>query len=479
MSASIRQKISIPVIAMNIVVLVAFGSIFLFIQNGIGQAVEDRSRVVELARTVDRINVAIRDGILTAEDRFAVQAAEFSLQALQAIDRIAISFPSQARVFREQYLEFFSGLVAVNSLFNENRQVEGRTRLEDLDELLGRMAVVERDLIETADRGYAIALASTVTAMITSFVVFLGMSLIILLLLIPRMIIRPIQQTMNDMSHVAEGDLTREISVRSSDEIGRMSTALVEMVKRLREILGTVQQSAHEVSGGSREISAITDHVSEGASGQAASTEEVAASMEEMSSSINRSSDSSEIATKIATQAAENAKSGGEAVQKTIAAMHDIVSRVSIIEDIARNTNLLALNAAIEAARAGDAGKGFAVVAGEVRKLAERSGLAASEIAQVSGDSVTVAEEAGRLLEAIVTDSKQTAELMIEITAAGSEQRSGAAQINAALAQLDQVVQQNATSSEELSSMAEQLMAQSQALDEATRYFRIEKTSVE
>ena len=174
---------------------------------------------------------------------------------------------------------------------------------------------------------------------------------------------------------------------------------------------------------------------------------------------------------------AGNAEEGGKAVADAVAAMKDIAARIGIIEEIARQTNLLALNAAIEAARAGESGKGFAVVASEVRKLAERSGTAAAEISGLAGSSLEVSDRAGRLIGGIVPDIRQTAELVHEIAAASREQVTGATQINAALVQLDLVIQRNAASSEELSGTATELSGLSATLVEAIRFFRTEDGS--
>jgi methyl-accepting chemotaxis protein len=159
-------------------------------------------------------------------------------------------------------------------------------------------------------------------------------------------------------------------------------------------------------------------------------------------------------------------------VTEAVAAMKEIASKISIIEEIARQTNLLALNAAIEAARAGEHGKGFAVVAAEVRKLAERSQKAAGEINQLSGTTVTVSGKAGEMLEKLVPDIQRTAELVQEITAASKEQDTGAEQINKALQQLEKVIQQNASASEEMAATTEELTAQSDQLVSALSFFR-------
>ncbi|MFT6779652.1 MAG: methyl-accepting chemotaxis protein, partial [Paraglaciecola sp.] len=174
------------------------------------------------------------------------------------------------------------------------------------------------------------------------------------------------------------------------------------------------------------------------------------------------------------TESANAAKEGGESVIATVQAMKDIAGKITIIEDIAYQTNMLALNAAIEAARAGEHGKGFAVVAAEVRKLAERSQVAATEISELTGVSVKVAEKAGGLLEKMVPDISRTAELVQEITAASEEQASGVSQITSAMNQLDQVTQQNAAGSEELAATADEMRSQSQSLIEMMRFFRLD-----
>jgi methyl-accepting chemotaxis protein len=284
---------------------------------------------------------------------------------------------------------------------------------------------------------------------------------------------RPLVQCLSFSKAITGGDLTKQIELDRRDEIGQLVEALNNMVKRLRDIVGEVQAAASNVTTGSQQVSGTTEEMSQGATEQAASAEEVSSSMEQMVSNIRQNADNAQQTERIALKAAQDAKEGGNAVLETVSAMREIASKISIIEEIARQTNLLALNAAIEAARAGEHGKGFAVVATEVRKLAERSQVAAGEINKLSESSVGVAEKAGEMLGKIVPDIQKTAELVSEINAASSEQNSGAEQINKAVQQLDQVIQQNASATEEMSSTCEELSKQADQLYETISFFDI------
>jgi methyl-accepting chemotaxis protein len=194
-----------------------------------------------------------------------------------------------------------------------------------------------------------------------------------------------------------------------------------------------------------------------------------------MAANIKQTADNAAQTEKIARQSSKDAEASGHAVAQAVAAMRTIAEKISIVQEIARQTDLLALNAAVEAARAGEHGKGFAVVASEVRKLAERSQAAAAEISALSGTTVQTATEAGEMLNKLVPDIQKTAELVSEISAACREQDIGATQINEAIQQLDKVIQQNAGASEEMSSTSEELAAQAEELQASIAFFRVER----
>ncbi|QQO35918.1 MCP four helix bundle domain-containing protein [Bradyrhizobium diazoefficiens] len=273
-------------------------------------------------------------------------------------------------------------------------------------------------------------------------------------------------------NQIAQGDLTVEAKALSDKDT--LGLALVRMVEKLRQIVSEALTAAQNVSAGSQELSASAEQLSQGATEQASSAEEASSSMEEMASNVKQNADNANQTEKIAAQSAKDAEASGAAVGRAVNAMQTIAEKITIVQEIARQTDLLALNAAVEAARAGEHGKGFAVVASEVRKLAERSQAAAAEIGTLSADTVKVAQEAGSMLAKLVPDIKKTAELVEEITAACREQDVGSAQINQAIQQLDKVGQQNASASEEVSSTSEELASQAEQLQSTIAYFRIE-----
>jgi methyl-accepting chemotaxis protein len=219
-------------------------------------------------------------------------------------------------------------------------------------------------------------------------------------------------------------------------------------------------------------MAASTVEMSQGVSEQAASSEEATTSIREMAAAIRQTAENAGQTEKIAAETAQNAIEGGKVVGETVAAMKDIADRITIIDEIAYQTNLLALNASIEAARAGQHGRGFAVVGAEVRKLAERSRVAAKEIGDLSKTSVQLAERAGKLLDRIVPDIERTATLVGEISVASRQQSGGTEQLDRAIQQLDKVTQQNAASAEELSATAEELSGQAQSLQDSVAFFR-------
>jgi len=246
------------------------------------------------------------------------------------------------------------------------------------------------------------------------------------------------------------------------------------MVAALNATIGRAARASSAVAETCSGLNEAAESLSSNASRQAGSAQQASAAVEQMNANIRQTADNAVQTEKIAVQSSEEARTSGEAVDRAVSVMRTIADKITIIQEIARQTDLLALNAAVEAARAGEHGRGFAVVASEVRKLAERSQSAAAEISTLSGETVDVSERAGQMLQTLVPNIKRTADLVQEISAATREQNIGAEQINDAIRDLDQVIQQNAAAAEEAARTSEGLAEQSREMQQVVGQFTTE-----
>ncbi len=307
-------------------------------------------------------------------------------------------------------------------------------------------------------------------------------------LLIGRGISRPIIALVPELKRIAGGDFSVQLSANGRrDEVGEIAEAAAMMVDKVGATIANIKLTASEVNNASAEIATATTDLSQRTEEQAASLEETSASMEEMTATVKKNAENAKQANELATSTRTVADRGGEVVARTVDAMAKIEESsrkisdiIIVIDEIARQTNLLALNAAVEAARAGDAGRGFAVVASEVRSLAQRSSQAAKDIKDLITNStgqvkegVELVNRAGAALTEIVESIRKVNEVVADIANASTEQSAGIDQISKALAQMDEVTQQNSALVEENAATAKTLEQQAKAMDDRVAMFRL------
>jgi methyl-accepting chemotaxis protein len=286
--------------------------------------------------------------------------------------------------------------------------------------------------------------------------------------------IQPLRQIIQVTQQLHQGHLDNHTHIDRRDELGELATQVNSVVDRFAEVISQIRGMTASVSTASNELNTSAGQLAQGSHEQAATLQEIAGSLQSVDASVGRNAQHAKDTARMANEASTQAEKGGDAVRETVGAMREITQKILIVGDIAYQTNLLALNAAIEAARAGTHGKGFAVVAGEVRKLAERSQTAAQQISDLAKKSVAVAENAGILLDRTVPMIRDTSTLIQEIAAASQEQMAAIREINVGVSQLEEVVQQNAAASHQLSATASGLAQQSATLQHEVDFFRID-----
>lgn len=410
------------------------------------------------------------------QNRTAITALQQSLEASLVTDREKDLF-RKVQECRQPYLDSRN---LAKKLLHEGKRDEAINAVDyqvipalaNYTRAWDAFSAYEEDRMQAAAKESAAAFATGRTLTISLAVLSIAFG-ILFALFVTRSITMPVLRVVQLAEGIAAGDLSNEIEVNSRDEMGKLEMAMKKMSDKLSQVISEVGAGAGSVSSAAAQLAASSQSLSQGTSEQAAALEETSASLEEMSASISQNADNSRTVEQMALTGAKQAVGSGDAVVKMVEAMKIIAEKITIIEEIAYQTNLLSLNAAIEAARAGDHGKGFAVVASEVRKLAERSRVAAKEITGIAGSSVTAAEDAGRMLAELVPSISKTAEMAQEVAAGSHEQASGVAQINRAMGQVDELTQRNASASEELSSTAEELSAQAETLQDLIAFFRL------
>jgi methyl-accepting chemotaxis protein len=351
--------------------------------------------------------------------------------------------------------------------------------MADLDDLLEAQAKVQQAENEASQ--------ITVRNGILGIGLFAGMAVLLLGWQASGRITGPIAEAVRVAEAVAAGNLNSRIAVNGHGETGQLLRALHKMNENLVGIVSTVRSSSDSIATGSSEIAAGNADLSQRTEMQASNLQQTASSMEELTSTVKHSADTAQQANQLASAASAAATQGSEVVSRVVSTMDEITTSsrkigeiIGVIDGIAFRTNILALNAAVEAARAGEQGRGFAVVASEVRSLAQRSAEAAREIKSLIGASVervdagsALANQAGQAMGDIVKQVRRVTDLIGEISSASREQSQGISEVGGAIAQLDQVTQQNSALVEESAAAAASLKQQAGRLVEAVRVFQI------
>ena len=445
----------------------------------------DRTNPQEAARRVKLISdllhlVDVSKGTIS-DASLVKQATEKTAAMLGQISKFAPTIGQAetmktmlggVKEYTEKTKKYYGYLAEVTE---KNKQAEQLSQivLKKEQELAQKHTKSADNIIHALNSGMSNSQKIMLILLIVSIVVCIG-----LIVMMTRNTVEPIKNAVEGINRITKGDLTYTVGKKSNDEFGQIADNLNAMNQNLRNVVGNIIVGADNIFQSSSEMSHASQMMSMGAGQQAASAEQVSASVEQMSASINQNNENARQTEKIARKALESIREGSNASVQSVAAMKDIATKISIIDEIAFQTNILALNAAVEAARAGEHGKGFAVVAAEVRKLAERSATAASEIDKVSKDGVQISENAGQLLKNILPDIQKTVDLVIEIAEASNEQTSGIEQINNAVQQLNEITQEYAASAEQLASSSQNLAQESETLKQAVAYFKIDEKDI-
>lgn len=382
----------------------------------------------------------------------------------QIKDYYSLAFKTSEAMIRGQFSEAVTN--DINQMVNDFNALR-----ESLNQLLIQSKQQTEKAFNSTIVGFNRSFATIIFILVISLSIFMAISFAI-----ARSLNKSIDQIQKVLFDLSEGKLHAQELVASrinNDEIGAMLSATSQLIQKLRNVIADVQASIEAINESGAVTSETSERMAESANEQASSVEEIASTIEEISANIAQNSDNAKSTGIIFEEATKSIKHVSEKSVRVVEANRAIMDKISIINEIAFQTNILALNAAVEAARAGEHGKGFAVVAGEVRKLAEKSRAAAEEIVKLASQSYNLSSEAGKIMLDTIPIVDKTTTLVQEIIAASIEQSNGTNQVNNAIQQLNNLTQQNASAAESMSQNAAQLAAEAQRLSEQIDFFKL------
>ncbi|PID89671.1 MAG: hypothetical protein CSB01_00865 [Bacteroidia bacterium] len=355
---------------------------------------------------------------------------------------------------------------AIELMFGKNYQTHKTDIMLTIDEFL---SLLDGRTLEEVD------LQSAISKKILYVIIFTIIFIVISYFIIIRKTIEKLGGELSELSNIAKNISRGNLSVNLDPNRKQNSiyAYMYLMQKQLKSVVTSIFEGANNITSASIQVNVGSQRLSQGASEQALSTQEISSTMKQMKANISQNTDNAKSSEEFALKSQEGISDVKEKVEQATKAHALINEKITIINDIAFQTNILALNAAVEAARAGEHGKGFSVVAGEVHKLAERSKLAADEIVKLSHNAKELSDKAGESLSLIIPAIDKMVHLIKEISIASIEQNVGTGLINDEIQQLNQVAQQNAATSEDLSAGAEDMTAQAEQLKKSVSYFKL------
>ncbi len=315
--------------------------------------------------------------------------------------------------------------------------------------------------------------AGTLTQKLSIIGISAIFQLVIPIMYISKNISNQLIEIKNITYQFTNGDLNAVISNSSRSELGLLASALNDMAGKLKKIVGSIKLNAQTIGASSNMLASSSILISKGAMQQSSSSEEVVASVEQMTGSIEKNSDDAQMADRLTKESYEEVLESYKLIKESLSGMHKIDENIDFISEIVSQTNMLALNASVEAARAGEYGKGFAVVAQEVRKLAESSNESAIAINEIAEKNVQLSEKSAKQMDIIVPNLEKTTKIAAEIAAHSVEQKTASEQIKLAMLELNEIIQSNATVSEQITSEAEALKTSASNLDTSIKFFNV------